>query len=372
MIGRPIVLFLFFLQLSPPLSLLLRPITAAQFSTTSVASSYRPYQYDMTIPQFTPDGRLLQVEYAQSASDHSTPIVAAILDHDLAILVTHLRNPQQEQERLVILPATTTLPNYDDPITTSPQPTIVVALSGVLADSLWLLQLWTEYQWQQHRLYNGKRPITASRVAGKLAQWCHTNALSGGRRVFGSTMFIVSSTRAMCMQPTLILYKTDPSGCVHEIHLNHQSCENRFVILGGDTVKTKQLQRKLEQDWLLSLSSSSTRKANNSPQTTNDTEQQDDTIEALQQYMGQLLNIVSSDENTNIRKDSKSAESLSSLSAQPNKDAANAAVAGTPPTSSTVTADDFEVVLLSATKGCIKLSKPQIQHLLQKGRGVDS
>lgn len=98
---------------------------------TASSTSYNPYQYDTTVPQFTPDGRLLQVEYAANAIDQSLPLIvipslrldADDRDNDNAMccLLIALRTRGKVQERLVMLPSSSD---------TEKAPTAVLALSG--------------------------------------------------------------------------------------------------------------------------------------------------------------------------------------------------------------------------------------------------
>ena len=76
----------------------------------------------MTTPQFTPDGRLLQVEYASAASDLSSPLVALQLNNNTLVLIALKKS--NTQNRIAVL--------QDNKV--------CVAMSGVLADSVALLQ----------------------------------------------------------------------------------------------------------------------------------------------------------------------------------------------------------------------------------------
>ena len=84
-------------------------------------SNYNAYNYDMATPQFTPDGKLLQVEYASAATDLSSPLVALQTRNNTLVLIALKKS--NTQNRIALL-----------------QDNICVAMSGVLADSLALLQ----------------------------------------------------------------------------------------------------------------------------------------------------------------------------------------------------------------------------------------
>jgi Proteasome subunit A N-terminal signature len=112
--------------------LLLLSLIAANAAQSKSNSQYNPYQYDKTLPLFTPDGRLMQLEYAKLAPEHSYPVVVVAIKNDM-ILFCIVRSQQQHdikhnltQERLIVIHGT------PSDSTTG----VVVVLSGVLADSL--------------------------------------------------------------------------------------------------------------------------------------------------------------------------------------------------------------------------------------------
>ena len=86
-------------------------------------TNYNPAHYDR-VPHFTPDGRLLQVEYAMLAPEHSSPILVCQLDDDtLAMVCVQASGKSVSQDRMVVLDGR-----------------CVIAMSGILADNLALLR----------------------------------------------------------------------------------------------------------------------------------------------------------------------------------------------------------------------------------------
>ncbi|CAB9531196.1 alpha type-7-like [Seminavis robusta] len=206
-------------------------IALAFLSTISVASSstnYKPLYYDRMI-HFSPDGRLLQVEYAATAAENSSPLIVCQLGccDDTMVAMTCSRSPsnsassrhhQRPQDRLVVL-----------------EDTAVVAMSGVLADSLALLKQALN-DWEDFKFVFGDqdRPsMMLTKIAESIGTACHTNCFSGGIRPYGSTMLVMGididgatagedkrndATEASQPFPFRII-QTDPSGGVKSIPL---------------------------------------------------------------------------------------------------------------------------------------------------------
>jgi 20S proteasome alpha/beta subunit len=148
--------------------------------------NYNAYNYDMTTPQFTPDGRLLQVEYASRAATHSSPCVLWKCDTHETLVMTR-KSSRKLQNRLIQLSDTT-----------------AVCLSGVVSDSLALLAKVYELQDNNRRLY-GSKTLTEHQIASAIATACQRHSFGGGLRPYGSTIVVIS--------PRTML-QTDPSGAV--------------------------------------------------------------------------------------------------------------------------------------------------------------
>lgn len=179
-------------------------------NTTLANQNYNAYNYDMTTPQFTPDGRLLQVEYASRAATHSSPCVVCKFGAHETLVMTR-KSSRKLQNRLIQLSETT-----------------AVCLSGVVSDSLALLAKVYELQDNNRRLY-GSKTLTERQVASAIATACQRHSFGGGLRPYGSTIVIVS--------PTAIL-QSDPSGAVVAL-------DDKWNIVGSSNTE---LRRKLESE----------------------------------------------------------------------------------------------------------------------------
>lgn len=190
---------------------------AAAPSTSSSSSSYSPYQYDLTVPQFTPDGRLLQVEYALAAAERSGPVVWVRSEDGTGGIV--LAGQRSHLNRLILVPGGT-----------------VVALSGVVADGLALLRE-SEAQGRAHRRRYGRDP-TASEIAAFAADACQGRAFGGGIRPYGVCLLacgISSASNVVGVEA----WQTDPSGALEEV------LPPVRVVGGGEALRTT-IRRRLE------------------------------------------------------------------------------------------------------------------------------
>jgi len=214
--------------------------SASSSSSTVNRNTYNVYNYDQTTPQFTPDGRLLQVEYASSAADLSPPLVVfeclppatdcgddSNSDYDnypCTVLITLPKHPLSPQKRIVIIEENDTheqqrLPPMMRHSPTSNQPYCVV-MSGILADSLALLQAGMKAAAQhslQYQTFFGMEYLTQS-----IADECQSRVFAGGLRPYGSTLLLcgydcnhwddIDNAHGHRNVFQSVIYQTDPSG----------------------------------------------------------------------------------------------------------------------------------------------------------------
>ena len=192
--------------------LILAATISAATSQSTNPTTYSVYDYDLTTPRFTPDGRLMQVEYASSAPDLSSPLIAlpiplgdvpgAILEADgisrtrgecrligkeratgeceVAVILAAIVGAggeitRGEQARRRGQSRIVALQTGPPPSTrSSPSSHIVLGLSGVLSDSVSLLKTGRNHISSYGRMYGLHRlhPTTVSFVNKKDT---HTN-----------------------------------------------------------------------------------------------------------------------------------------------------------------------------------------------------
>lgn len=201
--------------------------------SNAAASNYNSYQYDTTGAQFTPDGRLLQVEYASAAADHSSPVIVVPMDADLCLVCTTHR-PDVYTERLLVVPTGSLALTTGQ---TREHPPVVVALSGILADNMALLEAVQEKRLEQIQLYGTH--LSAQQVAQAIADECQKKAFGGGIRPFGATLLVCGMDG---------MYQTDPSGAILETSyktLLQEGNSRQSVVVGGSANSVRSLKRRI-------------------------------------------------------------------------------------------------------------------------------
>ncbi len=203
------------------------------FATASSNYNYNVYNYDMA-PTFTPDGRLLQVEYASAAAELSSPIVALQVDNETLVLLT-LKNTRTPQNRIIVLPT------RGDGRHTKAQSPVCIAMSGVLPDSISLIQVGLKEASKKYKQLH--TPITVLQIATSIANACQSHSFGGGIRPYGCTLLTCGYTSS----GDLVLYQTDPSGALLEANLpsNGQKPLIRWMV-GGNASLQRKIRKRLD------------------------------------------------------------------------------------------------------------------------------
>jgi 20S proteasome subunit alpha 2 len=204
--------------------------------SASTNYNYNAYKYDMA-PTFTPDGRLLQVEYASTAAELSTPIVALQIDNETLVLMT-LKSATTPQNRIIVLPT-----RGDGKGKEVHSSHVCIAMSGVLADSISLIQVGLKEASEHYKQFHA--PTTALRLATSMANACQSHCFGGGIRPYGCTLLACGFTSS----GELALYQTDPSGAILEATIpgSTPSSPRRGPFLRWLTGGSTSLQRKLRK-----------------------------------------------------------------------------------------------------------------------------
>jgi Proteasome subunit A N-terminal signature/Proteasome subunit len=275
-------------------------------SSSSSNTNYNPYQYDMTTPQFTPDGRLLQVEYATAASSNSLPLVvvqcavpSSPKSQPFCVVVAARRKTKTTTrrshdnsntntddnrrlrrifggevsafERIVLVPVASVTGITDG------SGVAVLGMSGVLADCLLLLRS-VQDEMRKHSRACG-RPFTARQLAASLANQCQSHAFGGGIRPFGATVVVCGLEESLQDVETTLsgnsdslaeasdrpgskiveavrVWQTDPSGALRQLMAarptsNADGDGTTIHVVGGSDSMQATLRRKLRDRLLL-------------------------------------------------------------------------------------------------------------------------
>ena len=178
----------------------------------SSSSTYNAYNYDQTTPQFTPDGRLLQVEYASAAADLSPPLIVLECfsstgnsnsnsnsksnnnnnsqQDPCLILLTVRKRANSPQNRIVIMDDKDEQQSKKKRGGSSSSKSFpyCCVMSGILSDSLCLLQVGMKVAAEHSLRYQTSLGMVALTQA--LADECQSRVFGGGLRPYGSTMML--------------------------------------------------------------------------------------------------------------------------------------------------------------------------------------
>ena len=184
----------------------------------SSSSTYNAYNYDQTTPQFTPDGRLLQVEYASAAADLSPPLIVLECfsstgnsnsnsnsksnnnnnsqQDPCLILLTVRKRANSPQNRIVIMDDKDEQQSKKKRGGSSSSSSsssgksfpYCCVMSGILSDSLCLLQVGMKVAAEHSLRYQTSLGMVALTQA--LADECQSRVFGGGLRPYGSTLML--------------------------------------------------------------------------------------------------------------------------------------------------------------------------------------
>lgn len=327
-------------------------------------TNYNAYNYDMA-PTFTPDGRLLQVEYASTASERSPHPVVALQwngnadsdndnDKEPLVILMAAQPKSSPHHRILILPSR----RSGSHISSSPNNQMAVAMTGVLADCLALVQVALQEGLEEFQSYS--RGLSVLEFTQSLANACQGHSFGGGLRPFGSTLLVAGMVPTSTSSWSPQLYQTDPSGAIVEASSqgressststsssslsrhSHRNSHNRQDD-GGD--KSPQLQ------WMVGGSPS------------------------VQRQLGKKLDtILSASTNKNVRDDTTMEQQRRTVLVQTARALLQEGNKQFPSTSTTTSSSKkaamapltLEVVVLHPTLGCQRITGPPLQELLDE------
>ena len=176
--------------------------------------------YDRAITMFSPDGRLLQVEYAKKTVKQGSTAIG-IACRDGVILVTDKRIVDE----LVVPEAVEKIFQIDDHIGST--------ASGILSDARVLIER-AQVKAQQHRVVYDS-PIDTLSIVKDICNLKQICTQSGGLRPFGVSILVAGIDNG-----TPRLFETDPTG----IYFQYKAT----VIGEGETVIEEILHKEYKED----------------------------------------------------------------------------------------------------------------------------
>jgi proteasome alpha subunit len=158
--------------------------------------SHQVMGYDRAITMFSPDGRLLQVEYAKKAVRLGSTAIGLVCK-DGVLLVTDKRI----FDKLIVPEAIEKIFLIDDHV--------IATAAGILSDARVLIEKAQAKAQENHIVYDS--PIDTSTVVKDMCSLKQLCTQSGGLRPFGVSLLV-----AGCDEDGLKLFFTDPTGFFYQ------------------------------------------------------------------------------------------------------------------------------------------------------------
>ena len=272
-------------------------VDGSSYSSSSSSNNYNAYHYDMTTPMFTPDGRLLQVEYASAAAENAAASTQTSQSSSpFPILIVRLQPHQQqrsqeeeqqqngsENDEMVLFvtarPSSTTSrfvvlkDNNNNNNNNNKRNDVVVAMSGVWSDCWALLRILQreENKWTRTYGHHGGRGMATTAVVRSMVHTissaCQLHAFGGGIRPYGATLVLAGAHHRATTTTTttdsnnlsssiMEIYKTDPSGAIQTLLSSSSSSSSssardvpNFVALGGGPDQRRSITERFQRNY---------------------------------------------------------------------------------------------------------------------------
>ena len=177
--------------------------------------------YDRAITLFSPDGRLLQVEYAKKTVKQGSTAIGFVCK-DGVLLVTDKRIV----DKLIVAEAVEKIFQIDDHI--------MATASGILSDARVLIER-AQLKAQQHRV-TYDTPVDSMSIVKDIANLKQICTQSGGLRPFGVSLLIAGID-----EDGARLYETDPTGIFFQY---------RAIVIGEGEAEVQEILYKEYKDEL--------------------------------------------------------------------------------------------------------------------------